>query len=564
MDKEQLLVALKAALAEKNQSKLEDLGKQAVENFPDDTFGYVYLAEAMMLLEEPKYAHAEMLLAKAIQLDSNNLEYKLRFGAIKEEQGLLSDAAILYRQVLNSDANNFAALKGLGVTELYDSQDYESAIDFLTKALSIKSSDSDVYAMLAESYNNLGRYQDALTATNKGLAGGFHEGCATAKLITLEFLHSTEGADDLFRKLVEIRPEEFTYRFNFGKLLLEEGKAAEAEAQFVKALSIIDDGNPLLRNLLADALLKQGKFAEALKRYEECIKILDSDPYLYASRAEAKLGLKDDKGAMADLDIAIAKAGDDPVATAPFIVQKALAYQVLGDVKKAKELLKPLCENNVTRAEGCYGIGIVLHRSGNDEMAYTMLKVSKQMKHIEAIKYIELYLSDYLHQKRQAILQNNAAEISKNAQSAFLNKISGKLWRFKDLKSKKMDAFDEKLQAKIKESLGVLSVVFTEKGVVFMNDGEGDALTYKINNESADNAKMEFRVLDGDRTFGVEIKFDNKNILFSKEENEWITLEEQDLKTIPTALKDNFKGAMKKEQVDYLGDKAKAVLQAIY
>lgn len=566
MDKQQLLAALVAALAEKNQSKLEDLGKQAVENFPDDSFGYAYLAEAMMLLEEPKYAHAETLLAKAIQLEADNLNYKLRFGAIKEEQGLLGDASILYRQVLMKDANNFAALKGLGICELYDSQAYESAIEYFNKALKIKASDSDIFAMLAEAYNNLEQYQEALAATNKGLAGGFHEGCATAKLITLEFLHRTDGADELYRKLLEIRPEDFTYLFNFGNLLLTEGKAAEAETQFVKALSVAeDDNNPMLHNLLGDALLKQGKFAEAIKQYDTSIKMHDADSYLYASRAEAKLGLKDGKGALADLDTAITKAGKDPVATAPFLVKKALAHQALGDAAKSKEILKPMCDNPITRAEGCYGIGMVLFIAGSPEHAYTMLKVAKQLKHKAATDFIDANLGAYLTKKRQEILSSNATEIDKNAQSPLLAKIAGKLWRFKDLKSKKMEVYDAKLQAKIKESLGVLSLVFTEQGVVFMNEGEADTLTYKINSETTDNAKMEFRVLDGNKTFGVEIKLDNnKNVLFSKEENEWIILEEQDLKTIPAALKSNFTETLKKEQVDFLGNKATAVLNAIY
>lgn len=565
MDKQQLLAALQAAFAEKNQSKLEDLGKQAVENFPDDSFGYAYLAEAMMLLEVPKYAHAETLLAKAIQLEAENLNYKLRFGAIKEEQGLLGDASILYRQVLLKDANNYAALKGLGTCELYDSQANESAIEYFNQALKIKASDSDIYAMLAEAYNNLGQYQDALAATNKGLAGGFHEGCATAKLVTLEFLHSIDGAEDLYRKLLEIRPEDFSYRFNFGNLLLAEGKAAEAETQFLKALSVAeDDNNPILHNLLADALLKQGKFAEALKRYDETMKMHEADSYVYASRAEAKLGLKDGKGALADFDTAIAKAGTDPVATAPFLVKKALALQTLGDANKAKEIVKPLGKNESTRAFGCYGLGVIFHKEGNISEAYKLLKAAKQLGDAHAAKYIETHFKDYLNNLKNGILDKQAPAISENAKSALLAKLSGKLWKFKDLKSKKMEVYDAKLQAQIKASLGVLSLVFTEKGVVFMNQGDGDALTYKINTETADNAKMEFRVLDGDKTFGVEIKLENKDVLFSKEENEWIVLEEQDLKTIPAALKENFKGVLKKEQVDYLGDKAASVIKAIY
>ena len=45
---------------------------------------------------------------------------------------------------------------------------------------------------------------------------------------------------------------------------------------------------------------------------------------------------------------------------------------------------------------------------------------------------------------------------------------------------------------------------------------------------------------------------------------EWIILEEQDLKTIPGELKQNFKEVVSKSSTNFLGAKATAIINAIY
>ena len=132
------------------------------------------------------------------------------------------------------------------------------------------------------------------------------------------------------------------------------------------------------------------------------------------------------------------------------------------------------------------------------------------------------------------------------------------------MNSRKVDALDQDVQEQVKKSLSVLSIVMTENGVVLVNQGEGEVLTYELIKESNNEASAKFIVLDGDSSYDVNLKLNNGEFYFSKEDNEWIILEEQDLRSIPIDLKQNFKQVITKSSTNFLGSKASPIINAIY
>ncbi|MCH2021000.1 MAG: tetratricopeptide repeat protein [Saprospiraceae bacterium] len=564
MNQKQLLAALEAALKNKDQSTLEELGRKAVENFPEDAFGYSYLAEALLLMDVVKYHNIEILLAKAIQLDDDNIDYRLRFAYTKEMQDMFDDATVLYNQVLDKEPSNKTALKNLGAIELYITSNHQTALSFFNQALETDPSDEDLWAMKTEVLVALEQFEEALAAANSGLANGFNVSNASAKLIVLNYMGKNDGAEELYLKLFETDPDNFSLRFNYGNLLLNEKRYADAETQLNKALDMMDDGDTILMSKIAQAKLNQGNFQEAIELYNTCIERNSNDADLYALRADAKFSNKNFQEALDDLDSAISITGDDPLMVGTFKLKQGLVHYDHGDVNKSKSIMKELASNGMTRTLGYYGIGVIMHKEGDYEKSYTLLKLAKQMFSEDASNYIEEHLSEYLDQKKNTILKNQEGEIAKNAKSNLLNQLSGKLWKFKDLNSRKVDALDQEVQDQVKKSLSVLSIVFTERGVVLVNQGEGEILTYKLNKESNNQASAKFMVLDGDTSYDVDLKFNNGQFSFSKEDNEWIILEEQDLKTIPNNLKQNFKQVIPKDSTKFLGSKATPVIQAIY
>ena len=73
MDKAQMEMTLASALEAGTLAEQEGLAKEAVEQFENDSFGYYYLAEALVNQDPPNFPKAEVCLAKAIELTPDTI-----------------------------------------------------------------------------------------------------------------------------------------------------------------------------------------------------------------------------------------------------------------------------------------------------------------------------------------------------------------------------------------------------------------------------------------------------------------------------------------------------------
>ena len=106
-------------------------------------------------------------------------------------------------------------------------------------------------------------------------------------------------------------------------------------------------------------------------------------------------------------------------------------------------------------------------------------------------------------------------------------------------------------------------MLLTEKGALLVSKDKEEVLTYRIKKEAKTGALVEFLPLDNFAGFVAKLKLNEGGFTFSKEPNEVLHLEQQDLATVPAALIENYKKHLRKENVAYLGDKAESIVDIL-
>ena len=188
------------------------------------------------------------LLQRAIELHRNNR---------------LSEASLLYHEVLASQPNHADALYLLGVFEGQRGR-HDLAADLIGRAAGINPENPKIHYNLGNALRELNRFEEALrsydnvlrlraddpaTLNNRG-------GVLSALKRPLDALSSYDRA-------IALQPDHFEAHNNRGNTLLELGRDDEALASFNKALE--------LRPRQAGALVGRGKALVGLDRFEDAL-----------------------------------------------------------------------------------------------------------------------------------------------------------------------------------------------------------------------------------------------------------------------------------------------------
>lgn len=267
-----------------------------------------YNKEGMKYYESHDYDQAEEYLAKALESDADNVEYKQNYAMILIQQGKPDEAIEEFSSTL-SDKNSSSAKKsnkysyrGIGMSYI-QKQEFEKAIEYFDKALEIDvenawntdinyykanamllSGDSDgalelytklinensenylVYQSRANIYRSKGEYASALADYNSALLycdGGFELYIGMAACY-LETGHQTEAEEALFlASLLDIKTDEDKYYLGVIHYYEQEYDSAKAEMEYALA-----NGFSEAYFYLGEICLIQQDYEEALVYFE--------------------------------------------------------------------------------------------------------------------------------------------------------------------------------------------------------------------------------------------------------------------------------------------------------
>jgi tetratricopeptide (TPR) repeat protein len=262
---------------------------------PDDGRWPYYLGHLYRIKGEA--AKAAEFFSRALELRPTETPTLIWLGEMYLDQNRPDQAEPLFRRALSRDPGSAAALSGAGRAAL-ESRDLPRAIDYLEKALALEPRALGLHYPLAAAYRGLGQLDragkhleqrgsgrpvphDPLMETYEAM---LHSPLTyeTRGLRALESKQVKEAAD-LFRRGLELAPDDPGLLHRLGTALFMSGDAAGAVRQFERALQHAPEF-PRAHFGLGMVLNLSGRQAEAIERFAAAVKY--QPDYL-----EARLGL---------------------------------------------------------------------------------------------------------------------------------------------------------------------------------------------------------------------------------------------------------------------------------
>ncbi len=573
IEREELLEDILDALEDDDIEEVEDLADDAIEQFPEEAFGYFYLGEALFFQRE--YNEAVEQYQKAIELAADNPDYKARLGLMYSKLGRLDEAKQIYKTILEYNDSHVTSLVALGVLEL-NAYEADAALVLLNKALEIAPDYSEGYRIRALIHQKVDLYAEALADLESALLSFPADPELWLQKISLhDLLQQHDAAKEAYSTWVNLDEESTDRLAAFGEYLMNKEDFAGAEAQYTLAIEkeIFGDLAAVYSYLNRGwSRLRQSKLEEAAVDFRKVINLDATIGAAYMGMAEAKSRQEDFDAAITFIDLGINVAIED----------LWMLYDKKGEIyilSKDWDLAKAAYENNIampddqSKSEGYFGLGNMYHQKGDLQNAYLAWK--------EADKYFHTYANEYIEQHCQEILaaeiEANAAELiidmqadfAANRASKVLQPLLHQLWKV-DMKT---TAAQNPMFAEIppemeKQILGLMSNIcigIEAEGMFVLNPGQsGVRLVYKIKEETTTNVSIFGIPLNGteERTFVLTPK--GNHLIFNGFGSEGADI---DLYMEPTSSKKLSKAAQealfKAKQggkLDFMGDNFKELV----
>ncbi|HEY3899037.1 MAG TPA: tetratricopeptide repeat protein [Chthoniobacter sp.] len=180
--------------------------------------------------------------------------------------GRLTDAEVIYRQILAVQPNHAEALHLLGVIAHQAGRD-EAAVELIGRAIQLGFGTASAYSNLGEACRKLGRLDEAIAAyrravqINPALAAA-HGNLGSALMEKGEI----EPAMAALKSALQLNPDSAEVHGNLGACFIEQGRLGEAIDEYRRALALNPDLLEANFNL-GVALTRQGRLKEAIGAY---------------------------------------------------------------------------------------------------------------------------------------------------------------------------------------------------------------------------------------------------------------------------------------------------------
>jgi superkiller protein 3 len=256
--------------------------KTAIEMAPEEPATYIALSFVLTqplagknLLE--RYALAELMTRRAIELDAENALAYDQLGVALELQGKISDETLnAYKKSIELDPTSALAYAHLGrllrkkgaIKE--SSKAYIDAIQF--------SVDVPTMILVADVMQSQQRYLESEQLLRRALREDPKNPTALFLLgRALTTRGNYEEAEQVLKKSAEISPNSFVSYKLLGSLYLRQGKFEEAEKFLQKALQVISPNEEkrlaLEFEAIGDGYMQNNKNVDAVRLYNQAIKL---------------------------------------------------------------------------------------------------------------------------------------------------------------------------------------------------------------------------------------------------------------------------------------------------
>lgn len=249
-----------------------------------------------ILLKRKAYREAIEAYRSAIERNQSDAFVYNNLGACYEGFGQWEDAAASYVKAsqLRPDVMVFQRNAGMALSRLHRTQ---QAVPYLERAWASNRSDGPLALALASAYaatNELGKALGILEAVQDSMQGSasfwFNLGVLRSRAQDLK------GAEEAYRKCLDIEPTSRDALNNYGLLLFGRGAYAEASNQFQKLLAL-EPGNIEAKLSLAASQFRSGDVPAAIELWKQVVRARPDDQAVRLDLASALWQSGDKAGA---------------------------------------------------------------------------------------------------------------------------------------------------------------------------------------------------------------------------------------------------------------------------
>lgn len=436
MNKDELQSTLAQALAEKNYEDLELLSQAAVQNFPEQAFGYAYYGEYLLATEPDSHSGLSWAFSNAAAFDDNNIEYLLKYAQVLSDAGQLDEAASTYMYILSLNAKEKEALTGMALYELSEErQNPEEAVNYLA---TIDEPDTQTYGFLALALYQLDELDEALASIDYVLNQD-SEHRAEALELKAQILHAAQRYEEAALCYTEcLAFEEQRQRADLyqalGQIYFELAAWPEAEQALNQALRIFQQQGQqeLIGPSLLDAsilvALERANFNYALELYQ--LRFAEDEASGEDKKVLARIfmGLGRSQEAIELIDELIDENTDDELNQGLCQLLKIELCLEAQNLEQALQSYEKLAGNDYFEREANWAKAQILFAQGKTEKSYPFAYKALKNNMPGASAWMKKHMSQEL--ARRAAASYAQFQNADTAPRELLKTLFNKVWLF--------------------------------------------------------------------------------------------------------------------------------------
>jgi len=305
---------------------------------------------------KPKFQKSSKAKSAVNPVGTDPHAAKLAEGFAFHKEGKLDQAEIIYRNILEINANHFDAIQLLGTIALQKNE-YEKAIATLSLAVKIEANNFSVLTNLGNAFKGVGRFEESIACYDKVLTikKDFQDAYLN-RGIALHHLCKFDDAIASFRKALKNNASFAEAHYSLGLTLKELKKHEDALSSLDAAILI----NPNLHhafNIKGVILLDINRIDDALICFEKAIAINPNFYEAHSNRGNVLRQLKRLEEALISYDRAIEIRKDSPVVYS----NRGTALRELLRYESALENYERAIKLDPNYADAYFNQGLVLH-----------------------------------------------------------------------------------------------------------------------------------------------------------------------------------------------------------
>jgi len=239
-----------------------------------------------------------------IKPPATQLNQLLNQGINLHQQGHLNEAKAIYLEILSIQPNHFDALQLNGAIAA-QTQNFEKAVKFLSKAIEVNLHHSPTYLNLGLAYQELKQFEAAIASYDKAISLNASFAEAYNNLgNSLRELKQFEAAIVNFDRAISLNADDYEAYSNRGNAFYELGQFESALASYDEAIKINPNFADAYNNLgILQKELKQ--YESALASYDKAVSYNPNSAVLFSNRGNVFKELKKFDSAIASYNQAI-------------------------------------------------------------------------------------------------------------------------------------------------------------------------------------------------------------------------------------------------------------------